>query len=101
VLTRDILVDAYAVSLSSASVRAGQTLTVTLISTEPLAAAPTVTFKQPGRAAVRRTATAIGGGRYRAAFVVARGSAGTATVTVSGRDSRGGTNTTSRPVAVR
>jgi hypothetical protein len=101
VLTRDILVDAYAVSLSAASVKAGQTLTITMTSTEPLAAAPTVTFKQPGRAAVKRTATALGGGRYRVAFVVGKGSAGTAVVTISGRDSRGGTNTTSRPVAVR
>ena len=64
-LTRDILVDAYSVSLSSASVKAGQTLTVTLIPTEAPSGAPSVTFKQPGRAAVRRTATALGGGRYR------------------------------------
>jgi hypothetical protein len=101
VLTRDILVDAYTVSLSAASVRSGQTLTVNLIPTEAPSGAPVVTFKQPGRAAVRRTATALGGGRYRVSFVVAKGSAGTATVTISGRDSRGGTNTTSRPVAVR
>jgi flagellar hook assembly protein FlgD len=101
VQTRDILVDAYAVALSSSAVRAGQTLTVTFTSTEPLAGAPSVSFKQPGRAAVKRTATALGGGRYRVAFVVAKGSAGTAVVTITGRDSRGGTNTTSRPVAVR
>ena len=101
VLTRDILVDAYAVSLSSASVRAGQTLSITVIPTEAPAGAPAVTFKQPGRPAVRRTATASGGGRYRVSFVVARGSAGTGTVTITGRDSRGGTDTTSRSVAVR
>ena len=97
VLTRDVLVDALrGRACPRRRVRAGQTLTVTLITTEPPSGAPTVTFSQPGRAAVRRTATALGGGRYRVAFVVARGSAGTATITISGRDTRGGTNTTSR-----
>ena len=58
-----------------------------------------MTFKQPGRAAVTRTATALGGRRYRVTFVVAKGSAGTAILTITGRDTSGGLNCASARVA--
>ncbi len=101
VLSRSILLDAFAVGLSAATVTAGQTLTITLSPTEPLKAAPTVTFTQRGRAPVTKAAASIGGGRYRVSFTVATKGVGTATIAISGRDVRGGLNTTSRTVAVR
>ena len=89
-MARTVLVDAFAVTLSATSVRAGQTLTVTSTSTEALRAAPTVSFTQPGRAAVTRTAISLGVGRYRVTFTVATGAAGTATIRIAGRDTAGG-----------
>jgi hypothetical protein len=101
VVGRSVVVDAFRTVLSATSVRAGQTLTVTVTSTEALRSAPTITFTQPGRAAVARTAVSLGSGRYRATFTVASGAAGTATIRISGRDTAGGVNTSSRSVTIR
>jgi flagellar hook assembly protein FlgD len=96
-----ILVDAFAVALSATSVRAGQTLTVTVTTTEALRTAPTITFTQPGRATVSKVATALGSGRYRVTFAVATGAAGTATIKIAGRDVNGGLNVGSRSVTIQ
>ena len=101
VLSRSILVDAFKIALSATTVRAGQTLTVIVTTTEPLRASPVVTFTQPGRTGVARTATSLGSGRYRVSFVVATGSAGTATIKVAGRDTAGGLNTSSRSLTIQ
>jgi flagellar hook assembly protein FlgD len=101
VVSRSVVVDAFRTTLSATSVRAGQSLTVTVTSTEALRSAPTITFTQPGRAAVARTAVSLGSGRYRATFTVASGAAGTATIRISGRDTAGGINTSSRSVTIR
>ena len=100
-ISRPIIADAFDVSLSASTVRAGQTLTVTVTTTEPLRAAPTISFAQPGRAAVARTAIPLGGGRFRVSFTVAAGPAGPATIRIAGRDSAGGPNLTVRAVTVR
>jgi spore germination protein YaaH/flagellar hook assembly protein FlgD len=100
-LARTILVDAFDVAVSATTLRAGQTLTVTLTTVEPLRSSPSVTFTQPGRAGVRKTATALGSGRYRISFVVAAGSAGSATCVISGRDTAGAVNTTIGRVTIR
>jgi flagellar hook assembly protein FlgD len=100
-LTRAVLVDAFDVRLSATTVRAGQTLIVTFRTIEPLKATPTVTFVQPGRTAVRKTATSLGAGRYRVSFTVASGAAGAAAVTIAGRDTGGGMNTTTRRLTIR
>jgi len=101
VLTRPVVVDAFSARLSATSVRAGQTLAVALTTTEPLRAAPIVTFTQPGRAAVKRTATSLGSGRYRVTFTVGSGTAGIATIRIAGRDTAGGLNVTTRSVTIR
>jgi len=101
VLTRPILADAFNPTLSATTVRAGRTLTVTFRTVEPLKYAPNVTFAQPGRAAVRKAATSLGGGRYRVSFVVASGPAGRATITIAGRDTSGGVNVSTRTVTIR
>jgi hypothetical protein len=100
VLTRTVLVDAFSVALSATTIRSGQTLTVILTTAEPLRSRPTVSFGQTGRAAVAKTATSLGGGRYRVSFVVAPG-AGPAVIRITGRDASGGTNTTSATVTVQ
>jgi flagellar hook assembly protein FlgD len=100
-LTRSVVADAFSTTVSSGAVAAGQTLTVTVATTEALRASPTIAFIQPGKAAVRKTAVSLGGGRYRASFVVVAGAAGTGSIVISARDTAGGLNTSSRTVAVR
>jgi hypothetical protein len=100
VLTRTVIVDAFSFALSASTVRSGQTLTVTFVTAEPLRSSPTVSFAQTGRAAVAKAATPLGRGSYRVSFVVAAGP-GPAVVRITGRDTSGGTNTTSVPVTVR
>jgi len=100
VLTRTVVVDAFSVALSAATVRSGQTLTVTFATAETLRASPTVSFTQHGKTAVTKTAAWLSDGRYRVTFTVAAGGSGTAVVKVTGRDTSGGTNVTSVPLTV-
>jgi hypothetical protein len=95
-----VLVDAFSVSASPPSPSAGQTLTLTLRSAEPLRAAPRVTFRQSGKAVVTKTATSLGGGRYRVTFAVAAGAPGPATIGISARDAAGRTNSQSLTITV-
>ena len=101
VVSRSVLVDAFATTLSSTSLRPGQILTVTFTTTEPLRSNPTTSFTQPGRTGVARTVTALGSGRYRVTFSVAAGAAGTAILRISGRDTAGGLNTITRSITIR
>lgn len=101
VIGRTVLADAFGTTLSASTIKAGQTLTVTFTATEALRALPSVSFVQPGRAAVVRTATSLGSGRYRATFRLASGPVGTATVKISGRDSAGGLNVSTATLRVR
>ena len=98
-LTRSIVVDAFDVTLSATTLRAGGTLTVTLRTIEPLRTVPTVTFSQAGRTAVRKTATSLGSGRYRVTFAVLAGS-GPARIDILARDSANGVNRSSRLLTV-
>jgi hypothetical protein len=91
-LRRWILVDAFRVAYSATTLRAGQTLTLTLTTTEALKASPTVSLTQPGLTAVTRTATALGSGVYRVSFTIAAGGSGTAAIRITGRDTAGGLN---------
>jgi spore germination protein YaaH len=93
-----LLVDAYSLSPSSWSLTAGQTLTVNIRSAEPLSTTPRLTFSQAGAAAVVKTATSVGGGRYRVTFTVAAGATGPATIVATARDAAGRTNTGGRIV---
>jgi flagellar hook assembly protein FlgD len=100
ILSRAVTVDAFSTTLSAATVRAGQTLTVTFRSIETLSTRPSATFTQPGRAAVKVTATKLSNGSYRASFKVQTGSAGAATIRIAARDSGGRINATIVAVAV-
>jgi spore germination protein YaaH/flagellar hook assembly protein FlgD len=100
-LTRSVVADAFTIGTSPGSPTAGQTLSVTVRTIETLRAAPTISFTQAGKTPVRKTAISLGGGLYRVTFTVAAGAPGPARIVVSGRDTAGGLNTSSRTVAVR
>ena len=91
-LGRSVFAGAFVVTPSSTTLRAGQTLTVTIRSVEPLATRPVVTFTQPGHSAVAKTATVLSTGLFRVSFTVAAGGTGSALVYIRARDSAGGTN---------
>ena len=98
-IRRAVVADAFAMS-APASTRVGATLTIRFRSIEVLSTRPVVSFTQPGKATIARAATRLADGSYRVTFTVASGPAGTATLRVSARDSRGGTNVTTRRIAV-
>ena len=85
-LRRSIVVDAFSVRPSATTLAAGQTLTVKFTTVEPLKTRPVVTFTQPGRAPVVKTATLVSTGRYTASFNAA-GAAGAATLRIAAKDS--------------
>lgn len=99
-LARSVWVAGFAITPSATKVVAGQTLTLSIVTIEPLSTRPVVTFAQPGRTGVKVTATRLANGTYRAAFKVATGAAGIATVTVSAKDTGGRVNTTSIPITI-
>jgi flagellar hook assembly protein FlgD len=101
VVGRTVLVDAFRTALSATSLAAGQTLTLTMTSTEALRASPIVSLTQPGRTARQATATSLGGGRWRVQFTIASGTPGTATIQINGRDTANGLNVSTTKVAIR
>jgi spore germination protein YaaH/flagellar hook assembly protein FlgD len=100
ILSRTVLAAAYSARLSASRVRAGSTLVVTFSTVEPLSSRPTVTFTQPGRAAVTVTATRLANGTYRATFAVRSGAAGAASVRITALDAHGHRNSLALPVNV-
>lgn len=99
-LVRPVWAAAFSVTASSASVRAGDILTLAFAPVEGLSTRPVLTFTQPGLAGVVVTATRLANGTYRAAFSVAAGTPGAATVKITAKDAFGHTNTMTVPVAI-
>jgi hypothetical protein len=93
-------VGAFEIRLSSRTLAPGATLTVTAVASESLRSAPTITLTQAGLPPVKRTGVPAGTGKWRATFTIASGGAGTATVTVSGRDTAGGVEVSRTTVTV-
>ena len=89
-LRRAVVADAFDVRLSAATVRAGDSLTVTVVAAEPLRSAPGITLTQPGLAPAKGTVTSAGSGKWRATFTIGAGGTGQAVISVLGRDSGGG-----------
>jgi spore germination protein YaaH/flagellar hook assembly protein FlgD len=101
VLRRSVYAGAFILAPSATAIRAGQVLTVTIISVEPLKTRPTVTLTQSGLTDERKTATLLADGRYRVSFTIRPGGVGVATIAVKGTDSRGGTNRSTTTVTVQ
>ena len=95
------IVDAFAITPSATILTAGQTLTVTVRTAEPLSASPSIRFSQTGKTAITKKTTSLGGGRYRVSFTVASGGVGPAALRVVGHDTSGGINAAYATVSVR
>ncbi len=100
VLVRPVWAAGFTVTPSATTVAPGKSLTVRFVSVEALTSRPTVTFKQPGRSAVRIAATRISDGSYKATFTVKTGPAGSASVKVAATDTEGGANSTTIAITV-
>ena len=101
VLNRTVIVDGFSVILSASTVSAGQTLTITVKTAEPLGANPTIRFSQTGKTAITKKTTSLGGGRYRVSFTVLSGGSGPAAIRIIGHDTSGGINAAYASVTVR
>jgi spore germination protein YaaH/flagellar hook assembly protein FlgD len=100
VLERPVWAAGFAVTPSATKVVPGKSLTVRFVSIEPLSSRPTVTFKQPGRSAVKVAATRLADGSYKATFTVRTGPAGAGSVKVAATDAEGGANSTTIAITV-
>ncbi len=99
-LRRTILLDAFGVTTSATTLKAGQVLAVTIRPIEPMASAPTVTLTQAGRPAVSRVAAAVAGG-WSIRFRIAAGGVGPASLRVAARDRGGRVDVAYRALVVR
>ncbi len=99
-LRRDVWAAPYLVTPSASRLKAGQTLSVTFTSVEPLGGLPSVRFTQPGRSVVTVRATRLSSGAYRASFRVRSGPTGKASLQISAKDSGGRVNQLTVPIRV-
>jgi flagellar hook assembly protein FlgD len=99
VLERPLRLAAFSISVSRSPLRAARTVTIVSRSAELLSGRPTVTLSHPDGTRQSQRATRLADGRWTATFVVSSGS-GPATISVSGVDVDGGTNRSTRTIAV-
>ncbi len=93
---------AFRITPSVSSATAGQTVTFTLASAEPLSAKPTLTVTQPGLAAYTVGTTQVAPTRYRATVTLkSGGTTGSAAIRATGVDTNGSTQTTITSFRVR
>jgi len=86
-------VNAFRLSLSDSTPARGQLVTVSMVTTEPLRAAPRLTYTQPGRAPVVVGTTRVSTSVYRVTFRLSSGgTAGPLVLRVSGYDIDAGYN---------
>jgi flagellar hook assembly protein FlgD len=96
-----LTVAAFGVTVSPTAPRRGQSITVTVVSAEPLSGPPRLTIGQRGIAS-RTVTMAKSGAAWRVTTKLnAGGSAGTLTLTVTGTDTGGGTNTTTTTLPLK
>ncbi len=100
VLRRPVVAGAFVVTPATLTPEAGTIFRVTFRSVEPLAAAPTALFGQAGRDAVPMAVVRLADGSWRASVVVAGGAPGPASVSLRGRDTKGGRNRTDVTVTI-
>jgi flagellar hook assembly protein FlgD len=97
-----LTVAAFAISTATATAVRGQNIAVTVVSAEPLAAAPSLTIGQPGVAARTVTLSKAGANTWRVTTRLSpKGSAGNLTLKVVGIDARKGSNVATAVVPLR
>lgn len=100
-LTRTVVAAAYAITTApAATAAAGGTVRLAFTKVEALATRPVLTFTQAGLAGVTITATRLADGSYTAAFKVAAGAPGPATIRITARDAAGHTNSMTLTVTI-
>jgi len=99
VLHRPVYAGPFTAALSTAAGPGGTLVRITFRSVEPLAAAPSATFRPAGGDPVRMTVMRRADGSWQAT-VLAAGGPGPATISLLGRDTGGGRNRMSVEVAV-
>jgi len=88
-----VAVDAFRITLSDTTPARGQQVTVTVLTTEPLRAAPRLTITQPGRTPLSVSTVRVATSTYRATVRLASsGGTGPLTIRVAGYDADGGYN---------
>jgi spore germination protein YaaH/flagellar hook assembly protein FlgD len=92
VLKQAVYAGAFRATPSTTSPRAGTRFSVEFRSVEPLAGAPTATFRQAGRNAVPMKVVRLADGSWRASVAVSSGAPGPAVVSLRARDAGGGLN---------
>jgi flagellar hook assembly protein FlgD len=97
-----IYLTAFRIIPSASSRSRGQSITVTLVSAEPLVTPPTLTVTQPGLAPYVVATRLVATDTYRATFTIRRaGQAGPMLLVVTGTDTAGGTQSATASVTVR
>jgi spore germination protein YaaH len=99
-LWRSVHAGGFTAIVNASRVGPGDTLRIRFRNVEPHSTRPTVAFRQPGRPAVKVTATRLADGSYRAVFRVAAGDTGTGRLTIAATDQGGGRNLSTIPVTV-
>jgi flagellar hook assembly protein FlgD len=88
-----VAVNAFRVTLSDSTPARGQLITVSVVTTEPLQAAPKLAITQPGRAGVSVATARVSATTYRATIRLSgAGGTGALAIKVTGRDTGGGYN---------
>jgi flagellar hook assembly protein FlgD len=91
-IRRSVVVNGFSLAPSDATPARGQSIRLTIVSAENLARNPRVTISQPGVQAWSVATTKTGTRTYRATIRFKSGRTGTATMTVRGTDTSGGSN---------
>jgi spore germination protein YaaH/flagellar hook assembly protein FlgD len=99
VFERPFRLAAFSISVSRSPLREDRSVTIVSRSAEPLSGRPMVTLAHPDGSRQSLRGTRLADGRWSATFMVSSGS-GPATITVSGVDVGGGTNRSTRTIAV-
>ncbi len=100
-LRSTVAADAFTTQVSSATPRAGATFAVIFRSAEPLRSTPGATIQVAGGTAIPLAVVRRSDGSWRGTVKLPPAWRGPATVTLTGRDTGGRANTSTRPVTIR
>jgi flagellar hook assembly protein FlgD len=97
-----VVVGAFALASNVATARRGGSFTITAVSAEPLRTAPKLAYTRPGLKPQTYSMSKVGTNTYRLTVYTSNtGKAGTMTITVTGLDTKGGTNVSTMSLPIR